>query len=289
MDWQQRMAEGLDWLERHLTDDIDIEAAAKEANCSPFHFMRMFDVITGITPAEYVRRRRLSRAAIDLAATDERILDIALKYGYDSPDSFTRAFKREFGCLPSEARLPGTALHAYPPIAFSIALKGDKAMEYRIEKHDGIRLTGLVIRANSKDGSNFTDVPAFWDKVMGDGRWKQLCEKAAGTKLGVVGVCYDFNMETGRFSYAIAIETPADRKGLPEGCEDLEIPASTWAKFTSRGPLRPNFQEMIKRIFSEWFPTSGREHAGTAEIEFYGDKPDCMAADYWCEYWVPIK
>lgn len=289
MDWQQRMTRGLDWIERHLDEELDIERVASRANCSVFHFMRMFGVITGISPAEYVRRRRLSRAAIDLASGEERVIDIALRYGYDSPDSFTRAFKREFGCLPSEARLPGARLHSFPPLSFSIALKGDKAMEFRIEKGEPIKLTGLSIDTSNKDGSNFTDVPGFWDKVMADGRFAALCKKSMGTKLGVVGVCYDFDMKEGLFRYAIAIERPSDRSGLPEGCADIDIPASTWAKFTSRGPLRPNFQETVKRIFSEWFPSSGREHAGTAEIEYYTDHPDPNAADYSCEYWVPLK
>ena len=289
MDWQQRMTQGLLWIEEHLDDKIDVEKAARVANCSTFHFMRMFDVITGITPAEYIRRRRLSLAAIELSTGDTKVLDIAIKFGYESPDSFARAFKREFGCLPSEARVPGTPLHSFPALTFSIALKGDKAMEYRIEKMDGMKLTGISIRAQNKDGSNFTDAPALWDRSMKDGSFAALCKKAEGSKLGVIGVCYEHNMETGEFSYGIAIETPADKTGLPAGCMDIIVPASTWAKFTSRGPLRPKFQETIKRIWTEWFPTSGREHAGTAEIEYYGTNENPMADDYWCEYWVPLK
>ena len=127
-------------------------------------------------------------------------------------------------------------------------------MEYRIEQGETMHLTGLTIRANNQDGSNFIDVPAFWDRACADGRFAKLCEKATGSKLSVLGVCHSFDMKQGTFSYSIAIQTPADRSGLPDGCEDIEVPASTWAKFTSRGPLRPNFQDTIKRIFSEWFP-----------------------------------
>lgn len=283
------MAKALELIERNLASELTMESVASEANCSAFHFMRMFDIVTGMTPAEYIRRRRLSRAAIDLAATGQKIIDIAVAYGYDSADSFARAFKREFGCSPSEARLPGTKLHTYPPLSFTIALKGDKAMEYRIESGAAIKMTGLVMRANGKDGSNYVEIPAFWDAVMQDGRFMQLCKKAEGSKLGVAGVCLDFDERDGLFSYAIAIEAPANRDGLPEGCTDFEVPASTWAKFTSRGPLRPNLQETLKRIWSEWFPTSGREHAGTAEIEYYPPLPDPRASDYWCEYWIPIK
>ncbi|HWP68916.1 MAG TPA: AraC family transcriptional regulator [Rectinemataceae bacterium] len=294
MDWQARMKKALDYLEKHLKDEVDIGRAAAEANCSTFHFMRMFEVVTGLGPAEYLRRRRLSMAALDLASGNDtraadRILDIALDYGYDSPDAFTRAFKREFGCLPSEARIPGTSLHIFPRLSFTVALKGDKAMEYRIEKGPEYRLTGLSIRTCGSDGTGFKVIPGFWTQIMKDGRYEALCGKAAGSRVGICGVCHSCDDKTGDFTYSIAIETPADRSGLPAGCEDILVPASTWAKFTSRGPLSKNFQDVIKRIFSEWFPASGREHAGTPEIEFYPDLPDMEADDYWCEYWVPLK
>jgi len=123
LDWQTRMGAALDYLEGHLKDDIDLGDAAAEANCSAFHFMRMFEMVTGIGVAEYVRRRRLSLAALELASGKtqgiaDRILDIALDCGYESPDAFARAFKREFGCLPSEARMPGTRLHTFSRISF---------------------------------------------------------------------------------------------------------------------------------------------------------------------------
>jgi AraC family transcriptional regulator len=289
MDWQDRMSKALGYIEENLSGEIDLDRAAKEANCSAFHFMRMFDVITGMGPGEYIRRRRLSRAAVDLASGESRVIDVALAYGYDSPDSFSRAFKREFGCLPSEARIPGRPLHSYPPLSFSVVLKGDKAMEFRIEKSPAYRLTGLDLHASNAGGKNLSDVPAFWDRVMADGRFEALCKAAGDSHLNVCGVCRDFDMKAGTFIYSIAIETPADRSLLPSGCVDFVVPASTWAKFTSRGPLRPNLQETMKRIFSEWFPSSGREHAGTAEIEYYPHLPECQAADYWCEYWVPLK
>ena len=289
MDWQGRMVAAIDWIEAHLTEDFDVERAAAAANASAFHFMRMFDVITGISPAEYARRRRLTRAAIDLASTDDRIIDVALRYGYDSPDSFARAFKREFNCLPSEARRPGASLHSYPPLSFTVALRGDKPMEFRVERGPALSLTGIATRVRKANGENFIAVPAFWERADADGSFAALCKKATPRRLGVIGVCHEFDCVTGDFTYAIAIERPDDRSGLPERCVDFEVPASTWAKVTSRGPLRANFQDTIKRIYSEWFPSSGREHAGTAEIEYYPDLPDAEAPDYWCEYWVPIR
>ncbi len=288
MDWQNRMGRALDYLEKHLREEIDYEAAARKANCSLFHFMRIFQIVTDISPAEYVRRRRLSLAATDLAAGDERVIDVALRYGYESPDSFGRAFKREFGFMPSEAREPGRVLHAYTPLAFTVVLKGAKPMEYRIEKGPEYRLTGLSIPVSSVDGCNFVTIPAFWDEIMSDGRFGKLLEAGSGSSVGLCGVCRNFDMKAGTFIYSAAIETPADRSPLPPGCDEFTVPATTWAKFTARGPLRPNLQETVKRIFGEWFPNSGREHAGTAEIEYYPDL-DPGSQDYWCEYWVPLK
>ncbi|ULQ58777.1 AraC family transcriptional regulator [Brucepastera parasyntrophica] len=289
LDWQTRINNAIQYMETHLGEPADIVRIAKIANCSAFHFMRMFEVITGISPAEYIRRRRLSLAALKLVSGREKILDIALAAGYDSPDSFSRAFRREFNCTPSKARQEGTSLHAYPPLSFSIVLKGDKAMEFRIEEGPALTLTGISITVNSKDGSNLTNIPRFWDDSMQDGRLKPFFEKAGDSALGVCGVCHSFDMKTGNFVYSIAIEKPRDTKSLPKGCTDIPVPASTWGKFTSRGPMRKNFQETIKRIFSEWFPASGREHSGAPEIEYYPPLPDHEAEDYWCEYWVPLK
>lgn len=288
MDWQQRMTAALDYLEDCVTGDFSAEEAGRRANCSPFHFMRMFEIVAGISPSEYVRRRRLSRAAIDLASDRGLILDIALRYGYESPDSFSRAFRREYGCLPSEAKRPGARLHNYPRIAFSVALKGERAMDYRIEKGDAIRMTGVEARLNRNDAENLGRIPRMWDETLGDGRYSAFREKARGSRLGLCGVCRYPADEAGAFIYSIAIEAPYDRAGLPEGCVDFEIPASTWAKFSSRGPLVPSVQDTLKRVWTEWFPSSGREHAGTAEIERYPEG-DPASTDYLCECWVPLR
>lgn len=288
MNWQERMTNAISYLEGNLAGTVDLAEAARAANCSPFHFFRMFDVITGMGPAEYVRRRRLSLAAAELASDAGKVIDVAVKYGWESPDAFSRAFRKEFEVLPGAVRTGGVTLHAYPPLAFSIALKGDKAMEYRIEQGPEYRLTGISLACRSDDGSNFREIPAFWGKVMEDGRFNQLFNRM-GKNLRVCGVCHTCDDATGAFTYSIAIETPPSMNGMPEGCSEIVIPPSTWAKFTSRGPLFPNYQDMIKRIYSEWFPASGKEHAGTAEIEYYPCEKDANDPDYYAEYWVPLK
>jgi AraC family transcriptional regulator len=290
MDWQERMKAAIDYLERNLYGEADLEAAAAEANCSVFHFFRMFDVIVGVGPGEYLRRRRLSEAAMALSSGgDDKVIDLALRFGYDSPDAFSRAFRREFGCLPTDARKGGASLHSYPPISFSVVLKGDKAMEYRIEEGPALELAGIDIEVETKDGENFTAVPAFWDAIMADGRFKALLAKADPKRMGVCGVCHAFDMAAGTFTYSIAVDAPASMGGMPSGAKRFTVPSSTWGKFTSRGPLRPNFQVTIKRVFAEWLPASEWEHAGGPEIEYYPDAGSPDSPDYWCEYWVPLK
>jgi AraC family transcriptional regulator len=290
MDWQERMTAAVDYIEGRLRGEADMARAAAAANCSEFHFYRMFEMVAGIGPGEYLRRRRLSEAARELSSGGgAKVIDLALRYGYESPDAFSRAFRREFGCLPTEARKSGARLHSYPRLSFSVVLKGDKPMEYRIEETPAIRLAGIGVEVTAEAGENYRIVPAFWDRIMTDGRFKALCGKEDPRRMGICGVCRDFDMVRNGFTYSIAVDEPADMAGMPPGSGLFVVPASTWGKFTSRGPLRPNFQATIKRVFSEWIPAAaGWEHAGTAEIEYYPDV-DAESADYWCEYWVPLR
>lgn len=289
MEWQERMSQALAWIESHLTEEIEWEEAAREAHCSLFHFLRMFEVITGVTAGEYVRRRRLSLAAMELASGDAKIIDVALRYGYDSPDAFAKAFRKLFGCTPTEARSPGVRLRSYAPIAFTITLRGGLAMEYRIETKPAFQLTGMSLRCTTRDGQNFRDVPAFWDRCMADGSFAKLLPLIPeGSKIGVAGVSAEFDMEHGEFTYFIAIETPADHDGLPEGARDLDVPAATWGIFDARGPLPGSVQETMKRIYGEWFSSAAWESTDGPQLEIY-PPGDTQAADYLSEIWIPLQ
>jgi AraC family transcriptional regulator len=289
MEWQERMNRALAWIERHLTEEIEWDEAAREAHCSLFHFLRMFEVITGLTAGEYVRRRRLSLAALELAAGEARVIDVALRYGYDSPDAFAKAFRKMFGCTPTEARRPGVRLRSYPPITFSITLTGGHAMDYRIETKPAFQLTGVPLRTTTKDGQSFREIPALWQRCSTDGTIARLAALVPpGSAIGVAGVCAEFDMPSGAFTYFIAVETPADRAALPAGCRDIPVPAATWGIFEARGPLPASIQEVTRRIFGEWFPSSGWEHAEGPELEIYSPG-DPQAADYYSEVWIPLQ
>jgi AraC family transcriptional regulator len=292
MEWSDRMNAALDYIEANLAGEIDYAEAAKIACCSLFHFQRMFMVILGNTPAEYVRKRRLTLAARELTSTDAKVIDVALKYGYDSPDSFTRAFRSVHGITPQAAREPGVKLAAFPRVSFNIILKGGIDMDYKIIDKPAFDVVGKAKRISLVNGENFRAVPQFWDEFI-QAKHYDVLMKLTGGKAGPVtgadslGVCYfsgdEKNMQ--EFSYGIGVEKPD--KTVPAGFDVIHIPAATWAIFESVGPMPKAIQDVTVKIFQEWFPSTGYEHDSKPELEVYlpGDpnKPD-----YHCQVWMPI-
>lgn len=190
MNWQQRMESAIDYIEQNLEQEISYSCAAAEANCSTFHFLRMFSVVTGTTLGEYIRRRRLSMAALQLSLEGGSIASLAARYGYDSPDAFARAFKREFDTTPSEARMHGVRLRTWPRISFSIVLKGDTAMEFRLEPRPAFSIIGPSITTAAEGGKNFIEIPAFWQRAQQQGDIEKLADAASpDSPLGGYGGC----------------------------------------------------------------------------------------------------
>ncbi|MFZ5967819.1 MAG: AraC family transcriptional regulator [Bacillota bacterium] len=283
MEWLNRLRDSIDYLEEHMESKIDMDAAAKIALSSKFHFQRMFHMTTGVTVAEYVRKRRLTLAAQELTTSDAKVIDVALKYGYQTPEAFTKAFQKIHGVNPSEARDLGINLKAYPRISFQIQIKGEKAMNYRIVEKDAFKIVGKSKRVTTVDGKNFQIIPEFWEEANNTGLCEQLC-KFQGS-LGLLGVCMDFDHEKEALTYVIAVEKPQIE--VPDDLVEKEIPAATWAIFESVGPMPKAIQDVWERIFSEWFPATGYEHANAPELEVYlpGNPND---DDYKCEVWIPI-
>lgn len=283
MDWLERMTKDLDYIEHHMEGEFEVAEAARAVYSSPFHFQRMFYMLTGLTVAEYIRKRRLTLAAQELASSKAKVLDVALKYGYESPESYSKAFRKVHGVNPSAAREPGVSLKAYPRLSFQISLKGDKDMDYKIIEKEAFPVVGKEIRVTTKDGENFKRIPRFWNECIQSG----VCEKlrSMAGQLGILGVCMEFSQEQEEFSYLIAVERP--EKLMEDDFVEKQIPASLWAIFESIGPMPDAIQKVWKRIFSEWFPATGYEHAGTPELEVYS-ACDPSAADYRCEVWIPI-
>ena len=282
MEWLERLNQAIGYIEDHLEADIDYDAAARIACCSTFHFQRMFSYIAGVPLSEYIRRRRMTAAGLALQRGEGKVIDLALRYGYDSPTAFTRAFAVVHGMPPSEARRAGATLKAYPRISFRITIKGDTEMIYRIEHKEAFRIVGTKRHYCMDVEQSMEQVPLFWGEAAANGTIQQLCTLPANNPCGILGVCTCMN---GRdFDYYISCATAA---AAPDGMEDYTVPACTWAIFECIGPMPDAIQNLQRRVIAEWLPTSGYEYADAPDIEVYTEG-DMSAADYRCEVWLPV-
>jgi len=287
MEWSERMNSAIDYIEDNLADEIDFHEAAKRACCSTFHFQRIFFAVNGITPAEYARRRRLTLAARELISGNTKVIDIALKYGYDSPDAFARAFRNVHGVTPLAAREPGVKLVAFPRVSFHIELKGGNDMDYRIIEKPAFKVAGRIRKFTTANKQNLVEIPKWWEAFSASPEWQQIAD-VAGKKPGeitggqILGICFDAGQNE-EFSYAIAVELPKGKS--PKSFETLDIPAATWAIFDT---TIDDIQQCWKQIYEEWFPSTGYEHSGAPEFEVYlpGDFSDLVMP---CQIWVPVS
>lgn len=290
MEWIAGIQKAIDYMEAHLMEEMDYEAVAKEACSSVFHFQRVFGIMCGITLGDYVRMRRLSLAAADLIRTEEKVIDIALKYGYDTPESFTRAFVRFHGITPTEARRGGS-VKSFSRLSVKLIITGGSTMNYRIEKMDAFQ-TICKRKAVEKeaDATATRDISAFWGACTADGTIGNICNyfpKEPRIK-GLMGICFSGDMEASKFPYGIGVEYDG-RPVAHDGLEIVEIPARTYAVFTCKGKMPEAFVETYKKIISEFFPQSDKyEYDRSIELEVYpSDKVD--DPNYTCEIWVAVN
>ncbi len=282
MEWLERLNQSINYIEEHLTEEINYDQLAKIACCSTFHFQRMFSYIASVPLSEYIRRRRMTLAAFELQNSEAKVIDLALKYGYESPTSFNRAFQGVHGMPPSSAKAEGVQLKAYPRMTFLISVKGDVEMNYRIEKKSAFRVVGVKEHMQVNVDENFSRVPKFWAETCQSGRFEAICQLANQKPCGVLGVCTCMNGKD--FDYYIASAT---NKPVPEQMCEYEVPAATWAIFECIGPMPHAIQDLQKRIMTEWLPTSGYEYADAPDIEVYPEG-DTTSQNYKCEVWLPV-
>lgn len=280
MEWIERLNSAVNYIEENIKESINLEEVSKIACCSTYHFQRMFSYIADIPLSEYIRRRRMSLAAVDLQSGDEKVIDISLKYGYDSPTAFNRAFKSVHGISPSQAKKEGTILKAFPPISFKITIKGDSEMNYRIEKKESLRIVGISEPLETDIEKNFEIVPKMWGTAAMNGTIQKLATMMDGIPMGMLGVssCNEAN----NWKYYIAV---ASTHRIDNTFEELIIPENTWAIFSGEGSSQ-SIQELEKRIVTEWLPTSGYEYANAPDIEVYLN-PDPENSKY--EVWIPVS
>lgn len=289
MDWIDRMNGAMSYIEDNLAAEIDFKTAAAIACCSVYHFQRMFSFITEIPLSEYIRRRRLTLAAADLQNTDIKVIHLALRYGYDSPVSFTRAFQKMHGVTPTAARETGARLKAYPRLSFHISLRGDKEMNYKIVKKDGFEVVGKSMRVSTVNQAQLKLIPRFWAEACREGTVGKLADIAANGAAGqtnrkLLGICTDFR-DNNEFSYVIAVEYTVKEECA--GFEVFHIPPADWGVFEATGPMPGAIQALCKRIYTEFFPAGGYERAEGPDLEIYYEG-DSTSPDYRSEIWIPV-
>lgn len=270
----------INYIEDNLEDEIDFYQVAKIACCSPYHFQRMFVYMTNVSLSEYIRRRKMSQAAIDLRDGNEKILDVGLRYGYSSPTAFNRAFQSVHGIAPSRAREDGVSIKSYLPLNFKITIKGVEELKYRIEAKEEMRIVGISMPISKVVEENFEEVPDMWSKANTDGTITKLCQYINAEPTGVLGV--SIMKSDDDFRYYIAVSSTKEIEDTI--FEECIIPATTWAIFSGEGTGK-SIQELGKSIYSEWLPSSGYDYGNSADIEVYFD-PDPQNTKY--EVWIPV-
>lgn len=285
MDWINRMNDALEYVEANLAGDIDPGVLSRLTHSSFFHFQKVFSYMANVTFSEYVRRRRLTLAAFDLQRTDEKVIDVAMKYGYDSPTSFTRAFKQFHQMLPSEAKKQGKTFTAYPPMSFQISVKGVSSMSYRIVTRESFFVIGVKLETSFQEERCYTEIPKFWENTWKSEMIRRICTFCPAGTTEIYGISAGCGLSNPDFDYYIA--AAADLPPGP-GMVRYQVPAGTWAVFECIGPMPSAMQEMQQRIMTEWLPVSGYQPGDFPDIEVY-ELGDTQSRRYYSEIWFPIK
>ena len=295
MEWLTCIRNTIDYIEKHLEENISAQDVAGQVNISPFFLQKGFSLMTGYGIAEYIRNRRLYQAALDLQKTDSKVIDIALRYGYETPESFSKAFQRFHGATPLQVR-DGAEIQDFLPLKINISVFGGHHMiNCKITPMFPFRVIGFQKIFNNETA--YAEIPKFWD---------ELCEKYANhvyagnppanpyeqaivdNCIGEYGICID-DIGNGQFRYLVAGRYTGGE--VPEGMVLYEFPQCEWAIFNCYGPLPDAMQSMNTRIFREWLPGNPEyELCGNANVEWYdsinGEKSD---PNYHTAIWVPVK
>ena len=265
----------LTYIEENLTEELEIRDIAKKAFLSPFYFQRIFGVMCGISVGEYIRGRRLSLAGEELARSDAKVIDIAAKYGYDSPDSFNRVFQRFHGISPSAAKKAGARLISFAPVKIKQTVEGIHMMEYRIVEKPQFTVMGVSRKFHPE--TSYQQIPEYWTEMFSHPDFPLM---------GVYGICIDDKGADGEFDYWIA-DNYIPWQEIPAGCKSLVIPGGTWAVFPCK---LKTLQDTNTQMWQEWLPNC-REYklSGSYNLEVYG--PPCKEdqGETYVELWLPVE
>lgn len=286
MDWLKGMNGVIEYIEKNLTQTIPYESLSRIVGCSVYEFSRIFSFMAGMSVSEYIRRRRLSQAVFDIQNGNEKIIDVALKYCYESPTTFTRAFKELHGTTPLSARKTGVSLKTYPPITFVLTIKGVNEMNFRIEKKDAFKIIGYACA--DACGDDWNHFMKHYNGRLRDGDTGQWdgANSYYRAPFWQVGA-YKFRTTENENGCIIGAEL--GDKAVLDGMNIETVPAATWAVFaiTSKSGGK-EAEEAFTRIFTEWLPSSQyvrNENVPTLEVYPGGD---ASSDEYKWEVWMPV-
>jgi AraC family transcriptional regulator len=289
MDWAKEINDALNYIEEHITGDISYEQIAKIAYCSVYNFQRVFSYIADTSLSEYIRNRKLTLAAFDILNTEERIIDIALKYGYESQDSFAKAFKNFHGTLPSKVRTETVMLKSCPKFSFKIILEGDTPMKYQIELWPAFSVAGIKRRMKTEQA--FAVVPAIWEAAWKDGTMDRLLELFRKTDYrpsGFIGMSVGGQWgNSDEMDYIMGVTNHVEVENCtyvpaPDNMEEVHIKSAVWVVFEANGTLPEAVQSIYKQFYSEWLPHSGYILEDLPTVE-------CYFPDNRQEVWVAVR
>jgi AraC family transcriptional regulator len=295
-DYLKQIQATIDYVEAYLAEELSLSRLAQVAMLSDYHFHRVFQTMVGDTVMEYVRKRRLAHSAYQVAHSDARLLDIALENGFQNHETFTRAFKRMFEMTPTDYRKKGIKTPTYSKLnmlqrKYNPYLGGIR-MEYRIAIKSTYKVIGYELHTSTRNGENMQQIPAFWQEYLKNGWSHRIPNRVHSQSPIELGICHNFDMESGTFSYMIGMEAE-HFEGVPDDLVCHEFMSAEYAVFTS--PRVPNdqfsssIQSTWKSIFEEWFPHSEYEHAGTPEFELYDERCHPDKQELQMDIYIPVK
>jgi AraC family transcriptional regulator len=290
MKWYEQMNKAVEYIESNLCGEIDFAEISKIIGQSPVNFQRTFSIVTGISVFEYIRRRKMTLAAFEMQNTDSKVINTALKFGYESPEAFTRSFKEIHGVSPTSARKEGVQLKTFPRITFLLTIKGAVSMDYRIETKEAFNIYGIEGIFTTKDGKNLKDIPQFWYDCWHDGRCEKLIKSTNEDFKILHAVCMYRKVEGDNTMFPYMIFANRTKNSDTAGFTEVTIPAATWAVFRTEKHTQAQtaevLQNLIKRVYTDWLPTAAYRKLDGFELELYFS---CGIDEYYCETWIRVE
>ena len=293
MNWITQLQNALNYIEAHLTEPITYEDEARAAYMSPYSFHRTFSLMAGITASEYIRCRRLSLAAQELRTTEITVLDTALKYGYESPESFAKAFSRFHGVSPRQARIAGTPLRLFAPLVIRVTLEGGNSMDYRMEHIPAKTFLALTRTFSTEESldENGRSIPDFWTECRNRHLVEPLRSLLPAGKRDLYGLCTPAKEQDTHFLYGIgilmtdAVDPAAAHTLLSKGYALWRTEPSEYAVFPCRGENGDCIGETWDRFFREFLPQTGCQQTDLTDWELY---PETPSDGLFCELYIPV-